>query len=85
MDIALDEPLGPFLNAMPTDNSAIGMANSPNLFWANNGIAYEILGQGTQGFKSTVSGAALVSRESIRKKLDQVLYGVNRRIRFVFS
>ena len=34
---------------------------------------------------SKQTSAALVSRESIRTKLDSVLYSVSRRIKYIFS
>ena len=55
-------------------------------FWANNGIAYEINASQSNSIRSgRQANVTLVSRESIRSKLDSILYSVSRRIRYIFS
>ena len=60
--------------------------NQPQCFWSTNGIAYEVTAASSNSILSgKQASAALVSRESIRAKMDSVLYSVGRRIRYIFS
>jgi hypothetical protein len=56
---------------------ALQNLSNPNIFWANNGIAYDL-----NSSTSSKSTATSVSKEKIRKKLDVLLYTVDRRMKY---
>ena len=57
---------------------AIQSISNPNIFWSNNGIAFDM--NSTSG--SSKSTSSIVSKERIRKKLDVFLYSIDRRIKY---
>lgn len=57
---------------------AIHTLTNPNTLWSNNGIAYDL-----NSSHSTKTASTIVSKEKIRKKLDILLYTVDRRIKYV--
>ena len=57
----------------------ISTLSDPNNLWLHNGISYEV--NTPSSSKSTA--ASTVSKERIRKKLDVLLYTVDRRLKYI--
>lgn len=60
-------------------SDSLSTLSNPNTMWLHNGIAYEV--NTPSSSKSTA--ASTVSKERIRKKLDVLLYTVDRRIKYI--
>jgi len=67
-NLSFDEEKEEFFYRKEKMMDALQTLNNPSIFWANNGIAYEMRG-------------GSVSQEKIRKKLDMLLYNIDRRLK----
>lgn len=76
-NLSFDEDNEEFYFRKEKNVDAIQTLSNPNILWTNNGIAYDLNSQ-----TSSKSTASSVSKESIRKKLDVLLYTVDRRMKY---
>jgi len=58
---------------------AIQQISTPGSFWSNNGICYDLSNTHSTSAKSS---STIVSKDKLRKKLDVLLYTVDRRIKY---
>ena len=81
-NLSFDENDEDFYFRRDRNPDALQTLQNPNTIWLANGVSYEM---SNQSDRSKSTSASFVSKERIRKKLDVLLYSVDRRIKYVIT
>lgn len=80
-NLSFDENDEEFYFKKDRNKEGLYVLENPNQIWLNNGIAYEM----SSSTNSKSTAATTVSKEKLRRKLDVLLYTVDRRIKYILS